>query len=327
MKCPKCNYLGFETGDRCRNCGYDFSLITVSDPRPLDMDLELRSARSDERDLSDWPLREASVPRAISAASVAETQPAGQASARPGASAPKPRLSRDSKLPLFTRGDKADEPLIKLPVTPRPPLAVRRTPDSPRLQVVSRAVRAVERDPPLEFDGTTRSTPEPARDEPADATPPQGVSHVPTNDEHPGPIDLGAPAARVVAAAIDHVLLAAIDIAVIYFTLRISGLAMSEWATVPALPLVLFLLLLKLAYFSAFTAVGGQTIGKMALRIRVVTEDHGSIDAALALRRAAVGAVSTVFLGLGLLPAFFDAERRAFHDRVARTRVVALRTV
>ena len=26
MKCPKCEYLGFETGDRCKNCGYDFSL-------------------------------------------------------------------------------------------------------------------------------------------------------------------------------------------------------------------------------------------------------------------------------------------------------------
>ena len=28
MKCPKCDYLGFETGDRCKNCGYDFSLTT-----------------------------------------------------------------------------------------------------------------------------------------------------------------------------------------------------------------------------------------------------------------------------------------------------------
>ena len=26
MKCPKCGYLGFEAVDRCRNCGYDFSL-------------------------------------------------------------------------------------------------------------------------------------------------------------------------------------------------------------------------------------------------------------------------------------------------------------
>ena len=26
MKCPKCQYLGFDSGERCRNCGYDFSL-------------------------------------------------------------------------------------------------------------------------------------------------------------------------------------------------------------------------------------------------------------------------------------------------------------
>ena len=29
MKCPKCDYLGFETGDRCKNCGYDFSLLEI----------------------------------------------------------------------------------------------------------------------------------------------------------------------------------------------------------------------------------------------------------------------------------------------------------
>ena len=63
----------------------------------------------------------------------------------------------------------------------------------------------------------------------------------------------------------------------------------------------------------------------MALRIRVVSEDNGAIDGNLALN-AVLGAVSTAFLGLGLLPAFFDPERRAFHDRVARTRVVGLRT-
>src|SRR5262245_55687232 len=35
MKCPKCHYLGFETGDRCKNCGYDFSLLTLADtPAP-----------------------------------------------------------------------------------------------------------------------------------------------------------------------------------------------------------------------------------------------------------------------------------------------------
>ena len=47
MKCPKCHYLGFETGDRCKNCGYDFSLLTLADapasaaPHP-ETDLMLR---------------------------------------------------------------------------------------------------------------------------------------------------------------------------------------------------------------------------------------------------------------------------------------------
>ncbi len=32
MKCPKCGYIGFEQTDRCRNCGYDFSLATEVAP-------------------------------------------------------------------------------------------------------------------------------------------------------------------------------------------------------------------------------------------------------------------------------------------------------
>jgi uncharacterized RDD family membrane protein YckC len=27
MKCPKCQYFSFDSGERCRNCGYDFSLV------------------------------------------------------------------------------------------------------------------------------------------------------------------------------------------------------------------------------------------------------------------------------------------------------------
>ena len=27
MKCPKCSYVGFESSERCRHCGYDFALL------------------------------------------------------------------------------------------------------------------------------------------------------------------------------------------------------------------------------------------------------------------------------------------------------------
>jgi len=46
MKCPKCNYLGFETGDRCKNCGYDFSLLAAPVSEPADLALT-QSVRDD----------------------------------------------------------------------------------------------------------------------------------------------------------------------------------------------------------------------------------------------------------------------------------------
>jgi uncharacterized RDD family membrane protein YckC len=89
-------------------------------------------------------------------------------------------------------------------------------------------------------------------------------------------------------------------------------------------PLIAFLVLLKFAYFSAFTAFGGQTIGKMAARIRVIADDETSLQPSRAVQRtfAALGSVLT--LGAGFAPALVGPGGRALHDRVARTRVVAL---
>src|SRR5687767_11301143 len=53
MKCPKCHYLGFETGDRCKNCGYDFSLLTAA-PAVEDVDVDL-TLHLNEADASTSP--------------------------------------------------------------------------------------------------------------------------------------------------------------------------------------------------------------------------------------------------------------------------------
>jgi len=71
--------------------------------------------------------------------------------------------------------------------------------------------------------------------------------------------------------------------------------------------------------------VGGQTIGKMALGIRVVTEEGEPLDGAVAARRAVAGLASASVFGLGFLPALYGPERRAFHDRLTGTRVVEVR--
>lgn len=289
MKCPKCDYLGFDTGDRCKNCGYDFSLMTVQPPSPAsDPDLAF-----------DLALRPSATP------------------------------ADDVALPLFTlpRDVGDDEPLIKLPAAPRAPLAVRKTPESPRLRAVQ--PRAVPRtaEPMLIFpeegalDPDLQLRPPPDSEPAAPPTPRRRLAAAP--DDHAGVSSAGA---RLGAAAIDHLILATVDGAVMYFTLKMAALTPSEWTILPLAPLLTFLVLLKFAYFFAFTAVGGQTIGKMALSIRVVTDDDGAVDAACAVRRTLAGLLSAIALGLGFLPALLGADRRALHDRVAHTRVVALRS-
>lgn len=300
MKCPKCEYLGFETGDRCKNCGYDFSLMTDAGPERIEIDLDLREA--DLPESGDWIAQvDAALPSSEPPA------PAGQ-----------------EKFPLFTPAldDGGDEPLIKVPATPRPPLAVRRTPDTPRLRAITTPVRRVEPEPAPAFQFEAEG----AAELPPIVRP--RASRVwaesPRRPSTPIAGEVSAPGARATAAAIDHVMLAGIDLAVIYFTLRMAGLPMGEWTALPPVPLVAFLLFIKLSYFCAFTAVGGQTIGKMAARIRVVSADDRPLDAAVALRRTLAGVLSAVPLGLGFVPALLGSDRRALHDRVARTRVIAL---
>lgn len=335
MKCPKCDYLGFETGDTCRNCGYDFSLIGEPDSAPIEIDLDLRSVDVDAP-VRDWSDAADSVLGEF--APQPDLEPLDSARDR-SAPPPEPVVARrtpEPPLPLFTPtfSDDDDEPLIKLPTAPRPPLAVRRTPDTPRLRVVpkplstplsrphSKTLRAAEAAPVLAFDEDDDESmrgPVP----PVSAAPPRQVSRVWADPPPPiGVISL--PATRLAAAAIDHLLLGGVDLVVVYFTTRMAGLTMAEWAVLPPGPMLSFLLMLKLSYFAAFTAVGGQTIGKMALRLRVVTADRTPVDSAVAVRRTLAGAVSALTLGLGYVPAFFDTERRTLHDRLARTRVVAL---
>jgi uncharacterized RDD family membrane protein YckC len=129
---------------------------------------------------------------------------------------------------------------------------------------------------------------------------------------------------RFVAMLLDHLLLSGIDLTVVYLTARMAGLQMSSWMDLPLLPLGLFLLLLKLTYFGAFTAAGGQTIGKMAMHIRVVSAESRTLEPSVAVLRAVAGALSAALLGLGYLPALVGSDPRTLHDRVARTRVVTL---
>jgi uncharacterized RDD family membrane protein YckC len=293
MKCPKCGYLGFESGDRCRNCGYEFSL-SVGKSDPLDVALDRGP------DESKPPL---DLDRIIGA--------------------PDPPQADD--LPLFTpsRGEHAERSAstngVKafegvgrrhdVPVVtaspPRAPLVVRRaTPEVPRAR--SRSTKTPARADTL-FEPLRGATEQPFH---------------PSRSEDFSSEALAALSSRILAVLLDVALLSALDASILYLTLRLLGLGSAQLFELPLLPLFAFFLLLNGGYFVAFTAVGGQSIGKMALGIKVISQEEGTVPVARATLRTLAFFVSALPLGAGFLPGVLSSDRLTLHDRLAHTRVV-----
>jgi uncharacterized RDD family membrane protein YckC len=305
----------------------------MTDARPDRIELDLNFRETDQEPTADWLAQvDAGLqPReSMRAPQLAESVLDLPSPRQITAERESPPASREASAhrrtgPLFAGSDDddGDEPLITLSPTPRPPLAVRRTPDTPRRAMTTPSRRAEpDQTPPLQFESEQDSVvppivrpPVPRVWEPQTRQPAEQVTAEPSTR-----------GARAAAAAIDHLMLGCVDLAVVYFTLRMAGLPMDQLVLLPPMPLIAFLLLIKLSYFCAFTAVGGQTIGKMAAHIRVVSADNGPLDAASALRRTLAGLVAAIPLGLGFLPALLSSDRRALHDRIARTRVIALKS-
>jgi uncharacterized RDD family membrane protein YckC len=314
MKCPKCGYLGFEATERCRNCGYDFSLAA---PAPS-AELPLRTAAADaplvdleladdtligeapeslhERAAAGFGRTEPKRATPLPLAAVARTGAAEPAA--PAVPAPRPAPEEESEdLPLFS---------------PRPagnPLAVRR--------------------PGHDVPKPRRTTTRPARAEPPPALPlvaetTEPVSSVRPSSARPAPPEPAGVGRRLAAAIIDLVLLLTIDAGVMWLTLRIAGLTptVEDARTIRLVPMAGFLCVLAFLYLAGFTVGGGQTIGKMLAGIRVTGDDGRGVDITGAVVRAlgCIAAVAT--LGMLFVPALFGADRRAVHDRLAGTRVV-----
>lgn len=70
------------------------------------------------------------------------------------------------------------------------------------------------------------------------------------------------------------------------------------------------------------TLKNGQTVGKLALRIRVVRPDGSPITAAHAWGRAIIRLFLACLVIVDFLPMFFTDEKTTLHDMIAGTRVV-----
>lgn len=291
MKCPKCGYLGFESPGRCRNCGYDFSLAP---PEAVTFDLALQP-----------DLEPLGPPPDLSLGGLPDS--AAAIPSRSGQPLDLDRIIGAADLPLFVGSPVDAEPPIASPsrpgTRPRAPLAVRRaTPEIPRAKMRTGRLQADTLfEPPVAQLGIAPEN--------HDARSAEGEA-------------VASPARRMLAALVDLTLLIAVDTAVLYLTLRLCGLTPADIRVLPPVPLAAFFMLLNGGYFVAFTAVGGQSIGKMAAGIKVIGQGDHPVAFTGATLRTLGYLASALPLGAGFLPGLFGSEKLALHDRLARTRVV-----
>lgn len=115
---------------------------------------------------------------------------------------------------------------------------------------------------------------------------------------------------RFAAAIIDFVVISLISFA--FF--RIGGVGII---------FPFFWILLPWLYYWLFTGLKGQTLGKMAVGIRVVNAE-GSIPGlgSAALREIPGKILSTIAIYLGFLWIIWDGQKQGWHDKIANTYVL-----
>ena len=86
---------------------------------------------------------------------------------------------------------------------------------------------------------------------------------------------------------------------------------------------VLEYMFMKIVYQAFFTMQYGATLGKMAMKIRVIEiRTMANPNVIVSLNRAIFRIISEMLFYLGFLWGMLDPSRQAWHDKTARTLVV-----
>lgn len=130
---------------------------------------------------------------------------------------------------------------------------------------------------------------------------------------------------RAVAIVVDVVAIASSfygGLALGALTFQILRFHRLDVTIVPGVVASMLLLAWTALYFGLGWWLFGKTVGKALLGLRVVRDDGGALGPVRSLVRVLGYALSALVLGLGFAWVAVDRERRAWHDLLARTRVV-----
>jgi uncharacterized RDD family membrane protein YckC len=128
---------------------------------------------------------------------------------------------------------------------------------------------------------------------------------------------------RAGALLIDSIFLSAMQMAVGLMAWALWGEAVEHSRVFQASSRA-FGIFFGVLYTVLFHWLWGQTFGKMAVRVRVVTVAGEALSLRTAILRDLGYVVSAVLLGIGYLMAGLRTDKRALHDLLAGTRVERL---
>jgi len=134
-------------------------------------------------------------------------------------------------------------------------------------------------------------------------------------------LKLATTRSRALSYVIDDLIISLFVIVIFYDTLsNVSDPAEAmEIINSAFLPI----LAIKVIYHTFFIWKYGQSIGKIATKIRVVQIDTlDNPDILFSFNRAIFRVISEVIFYLGFILAFFDKNRQSLHDKTSRTLVI-----
>jgi uncharacterized RDD family membrane protein YckC len=140
-----------------------------------------------------------------------------------------------------------------------------------------------------------------------------------TTESLPPPFEAASLPRRLAAFCYDLLLIAALAFC---FTLLVLAARLGAAVPPGSVWFPLSLAAIVTLFFCGFWVHGGQTVGMRAWRIRVVTDEGHGLTWPRAAARFGAALVALLPAGLGFWWSVIDADRRGWHDRWTRTRVI-----
>ncbi len=126
---------------------------------------------------------------------------------------------------------------------------------------------------------------------------------------------------RAIAAFIDELLISFIFFIVI--SDKISALKSPDEIVAYTQSLMVYVLIIKILYQAIFVAMYGATLGKLAMKIKVIDQEYFAIPSPKsAIIRSVMRVVSEILFYFGFIVALFSPLKITWEDKFAKTLVV-----